>query len=132
MAEEERNRLESKSAKVPALPSWPFSLSLLPSPNQPNLIIACGNAGTFVCLFLCGAQPTKKIARTLLSSQKASTITFVDDASWPAIFEGGGAGGRRGVIRKRISGSSGDEDDCDGERGLKQVRCVLFDLACLA
>lgn len=87
-------------------------------------------------------QPTKKIARTLLSSQKGgggSTITFVDDAAWPSeLFDSQLDTRRRSEKRE---GGYGDDDDSiksgGGER--KQVRdgtwfcapCLLLALTVL-
>ena len=63
-------------------------------------------------------QPTKKIARTLLSNQKASTITFVDDTAWPAIFDA------TTFSRSRRRNDSSDSDN-DGEREPKHVSFLV-------
>lgn len=84
MAEDERNRLESKVAK-----------------------------------------PTKKIARTLLSSQKASTITFVDDCAWPSIFNSTlptRPGNWRG------DGYDSDIDDMESRRKQASLVCAVTGL----
>ena len=66
------------------------------------------------CVSSC-SQPSKKIARTLLSSREASTITFVDDSAWPALFDSQ-LDTRRGSERR------GDSDEeSGGQWGRQQV-----------
>jgi len=72
----------------------------------------------------CAVQPTKRIARTLLSSQKASTITFVDDAAWPALFDSQLDTTRRGGdCRGEGEGEEeeGEEEEDGEQRRRKQV-----------
>eukprot|EP00603_Paraphysomonas_imperforata_P013610 CAMPEP_0114463670 /NCGR_PEP_ID=MMETSP0104-20121206/7490_1 /TAXON_ID=37642 ORGANISM="Paraphysomonas imperforata, Strain PA2" /NCGR_SAMPLE_ID=MMETSP0104 /ASSEMBLY_ACC=CAM_ASM_000202 /LENGTH=398 /DNA_ID=CAMNT_0001636639 /DNA_START=137 /DNA_END=1330 /DNA_ORIENTATION=- len=83
MAEDERNRLESKIAK-----------------------------------------PTKKIARTLLSSQKASTITFVDDSAWPSIFNST----LHTYPDRRSDGYDSDIDDLESRRKQASLVCAVTGL----